>query len=116
MARYRTHTHDAPEPRPLTPADPPGTPPKNRIPILNQHGERKGHVGHRASEATVARFGVRNAKLTTVGGRPAWVGRDDFGARRQAAVKRLHDLRAAKGSVTKHPTKPETTARPKRGG
>lgn len=115
MTKYRTNTADAPEPVKLTPADPPGTLPKNRIPILNQNGRRVGHVGHRASEATVLRFGIRDAKLTKVDGRAAWIGRDDFGARRQAATKRLHDLRAAKGSVSHSPTAPETRARPKRG-
>lgn len=116
MSKYRTGTADAPDPRPLTPADPPGTLPRNRIPIYDQHGNRRGHVGHTATEATVSRFGIRDAKLTKVDGRNAWVGHDNAGARQQAAIKRLQDLRAAKGSVTHTPTAPQTRARPRRGG
>lgn len=112
MARY----DDAPDRRSVVPLGKPGELPRNRIPIFNQNGVRKGHVGHRAGPPTVARFGIRDAKLGKVDGRTAWIGHDDAGARRQAAIKRVHDLRAAKGSVTHTPTRPQTSARPRRGG
>ena len=52
----------------------PGTVPANRIPILDRHGNTRGHVGRTATQATVARFiGHHGAMLTKVKGRLSWV-------------------------------------------
>jgi len=53
----------------------PGELPPSRIPIFDAQGRRRGHVGHKASAATVARFGVHNAKLGTRNNRVAWIGK-----------------------------------------
>lgn len=47
----------------------------HRIPIFDHKGNMRGHVGHRATGATVARFlGRHGADLTDKDGRVAWVG------------------------------------------
>lgn len=75
MAKYRTNTRDiAPMPRKITELKP-GELPPNRIPVFDADGNRRGHVGRKASEATAARFGVPNAELKTKDGRPAWCGK-----------------------------------------
>jgi hypothetical protein len=71
MSKYGTRIHDAPEPRKVKQPTP-GELPPSRIPIYDAKGHRRGHVGHKASAATVARFGVPNAELRTKNGRPAW--------------------------------------------
>jgi hypothetical protein len=56
----------------------PGESPPDSIPIIDVHGNERGHVGHHATSATAARFlqGSANplsAKLTHVRGRIAFV-------------------------------------------
>lgn len=47
----------------------------HRIPIYDHKGNMRGHVGHRATGATVARFlGRHGADLTNKDGRVAWIG------------------------------------------
>lgn len=48
--------------------------PAGRIGIIDRDGHYRGHVGPRASQATVARFGVRGAKLKRVKGKQCWIG------------------------------------------
>ena len=106
MTKFRKSAHDAPErPKPADVAP-------VYIPILDQHGNQRGHVhGLKASEATVSRFGVRDAKLTKRNGVHAWRGTT---APRKADGRHAQNVRTAKGSVTRHPTPPETSARPRR--
>lgn len=53
----------------------PGEIPAHRIPIHDHKGNVRGHVGHTATSATVARFlGHHGAELKTVKGRETWVG------------------------------------------
>lgn len=52
----------------------PGMIPDNRIGIFGPNGECHGTVGHRATAATVRRFGVANAELKKVRGRYEWHG------------------------------------------
>lgn len=64
-----------PKPRPGVPAPEAGHPPLNRIPIVDHKGNMRGHVGHSATQATVARFlGRHGAKLGKHEGRVAWIG------------------------------------------
>jgi hypothetical protein len=105
---FRKSAHDAPErtkPADVAPS---------YIPILDEHGNQRGHVhGIKSSEATVSRFGVRDARLKKIKGVGlAWQGISGRGSIN--ADKRTAQLRQAKGSTTRHPTKPKTTARPKR--
>ena len=113
----------------------PGVVPESRIPIYDHKDRMRGHVGPKATSVTVARFtGQHGSKLGKRDGREAWISppppppkkpRADpaaavVAAKTQASAKpqehRLAiELKQAKGSVTKTPTKPETTARPKRG-
>jgi hypothetical protein len=73
--KFRTDTRDiAPVVRKITESKP-GTLPANRIPVFDADGNRRGHVGYKASAATCARFGVPDAALTTKDGRPAWCGK-----------------------------------------
>jgi hypothetical protein len=107
--------HDAPD-RPkakqIIGALPPGA-----IPILDERGNRRGHVsGHKASAATIARFGVHHARLRKISGKPAWVGESNPFNRRRAELKLQQQRTIAKGSVTRTPTKPALAIRPERGG
>lgn len=114
MVKYRTG-HDAPEPRKPKIVKP-GELPPGRIPIIDGNtGARRGHVGHTASEATVARFGVRNPKLGKRDGKLAWIGEADAFNRRRQEISRAQRVKENKGSVTFKPTAPETSARPRRG-
>jgi hypothetical protein len=64
--------HDvAPMPR-KTKMPKPGLPPAGRLGIYDRNGNMRGHVGPRASAATVRRFGIE-AELSNKDGRPAWV-------------------------------------------
>lgn len=64
-----------PSPRPGIQPPEPGHPPLHRIPIVDHKGNVRGHVGHSATQATVARFlGRHGAKLGTHQGRTAWIG------------------------------------------
>lgn len=48
----------------------------HRIPILDHEGNVRGHVGHRATQATVARFlGRHGAELKDQEGRLHWIGK-----------------------------------------
>ena len=106
MTKFRQSTHDAPErlpPKDVAPV---------YVPILDQHGNQRGHVhGLKSSAVTVSRFGVRDARLTKRNGVHAWRGTT---APRRADTRHAANVRTARGSVTKNPTRPETTARPKR--
>jgi hypothetical protein len=106
MGKFRVSQYDAPvRPKPKDVAP-------SYVPILDQHGSQVGHVhGLKSSEATISRFGVRDAKLTKRNGVHAWRGTT---APRQVDGRHAQNVRTAKGSTTKHPTKPETSARPKR--
>jgi hypothetical protein len=112
-----TRKHDAPD-RPkakqIIGALPPGA-----IPILDEHGVRRGHVsGHKASAVTVARFGVHHARLRKISGKPVWIGEGaaSINNRRHAELKLQQQRAIAKGSVTTTPTKPALARRPERGG
>ena len=53
----------------------PGEAPPNRVPIFDHLGNMRGHVGHTATPATIARFiNQHGAKLGKKNGRPAWIG------------------------------------------
>lgn len=107
----------------------PGVVPAHRIPIFDHNGHMRGHVGPKATSVTVARFLNRHgAKLGTKDGRPAWIGQEPpkppkptkpAAPKPTPAAAQAHkleiSLKAAKGSVTKTPTKPETHVRPRRG-
>jgi hypothetical protein len=82
------------------------------IPILDENGNQRGHVhGLKSSEATVSRFGVHDARLTKRKGVLAWRGTS---APARPDGRHAQNVRTAKGSVTRNPTRPETSARPKR--
>jgi hypothetical protein len=52
-----------------------GEVPPNKIPIIDRHGIMRGHIGHKAGEATARRVGslAGGAKLGAHKGRPAWI-------------------------------------------
>ena len=55
-SKFRVSQYDAPARPKLADAVP------KYVPILDQHGNQHGHLhGIKSSEATVSRFGVRNA-------------------------------------------------------
>ena len=96
-----------------------GALPAGAIPILDEHGNRRGFVhGNKSSAATISRFGIRNAKLRRRDGAPAWIGESaaSINNRRHAEAKFAQQRIVAKGSVTKTPTKPALARRPERGG
>ena len=111
MANLRTNTHDAPSRPPVVPLDKPGNLPPSRIPIF-AGGQRRGHVGRKASEAVVSRFGVRNAKLGKVDGKLAWVGQNDAEVRRQNELKQVRAQRTAQAqrghSTRRGPERPSS--------
>lgn len=97
----------------------PGDCPEGRIPVINRRGERVAHMGHKGGASVARRLlqSNRHVELATLHGRPAWIETNDPVAvadQTNARLKHAKDLAAAKGSVTKHPTPPKTTARPKR--
>jgi len=111
MSKYRVSRHDAPE-RPK-PADVP----PSYIPIIDERGNQRGHVhGLKASEATIARFGVRNAKLKKINGKLTWAGESNANTLRRQEINRAQRVKANKGSVSVHPTRPDKAIRPERGG
>lgn len=57
-----------------------GEVPTNRIPIVDHKGNLRGHVGHTATEATVARFVGRGATLEKENGRLTWKGKQNGNA------------------------------------
>jgi hypothetical protein len=53
----------------------PGDAPLHRIPVFDHEGNMRGHVGHTATSATVARIiGRHGATLGKRGNRQAWLG------------------------------------------
>ena len=72
MTKFRTHTYDAPEP--VTPKRvTPGGAPANRIPIVDHKGRARGHVGPKATAATVSRFfDGHGSALAQHNGRTVW--------------------------------------------
>lgn len=115
MNKFRTDTRDIAPKVKTKPDTKPGSVPDNRIPIYDHKGRRRGHVGYRASAATVARFtGQHGSKLGKVDGRDAWISPPPKGPKKQDA-KLAASLKAAKGSVSDKPGAPETSVRPKRG-
>jgi hypothetical protein len=53
----------------------PGELPPGRLAVIDANGNRRGHVGAKASQATCARFGVFGAELRKgPDGKLAWVG------------------------------------------
>jgi hypothetical protein len=107
--KYRQNTHDAPERPSAADAAP------TRIPIIDERGNERGHTsGLGATAATVARFGVHNAKLKKIGGKPVWQGESGAFGRRRAEIKLQQQRATDRGSVSFNPTKPVTSARPKR--
>ncbi len=84
--------------------------------VLNERGQHIGTVSAKSSAAVAARIaGHPNIKLAEVDGETAWRAyKPNRGKPQVSAVPLDVSLRQAKGSVTRHPTKPRTTARPKR--
>jgi hypothetical protein len=75
MSAFRTNTPDAPERREAKSVKP-GTLPEGRFAVLDHKGRVRGHVGPKATEATVSRFGVHGAFLDTDdNGRTCWRGK-----------------------------------------
>ena len=134
-SKFRTTGPDVLQPVPDKPEDAPGTLHPHHIPIFDHKGRHRGHVGPKATAATVARFtGQHGSKLGKVDGKIAWISPPPppppkpqvdptavAVAEKQANAKpQTHKLevsvKQAMGSASKKkPTKPETTARPKRG-
>jgi hypothetical protein len=110
-SEFRTSAYDAPE-RPK-PAELPPT----RIPIIDARGSERGHVhGLGASAATIARFGIRNARLKKINGVLSWAGEASANTLRRQEINRAQRVKANKGSVSFKPTKPDKAVRPERGG
>lgn len=111
MSKYRVSRHDAPE-RPKAADVRP-----SYIPIIDERGNQRGHVhGLKASEATIARFGVRNAKLKKIDGKLTWAGEASANTLRRQELSRAQRVKENKGSVTFKPTRPDKAVRPERGG
>ena len=107
--------------------DKPGTLPDHHIPIFDHNGHMRGRVGSKATSVTVARFlGRHGAKLGKKDGKDAWIGQEPptppkpvIAPQPKPESAQKHkleiSLRAAKGSVSSKPSKPEAHARPHRG-
>lgn len=97
----------------------PGAVPPGKLGVYDGP-RRMGHVGPLASAPTASRFlKGAPAKLgkSPEDGRPAWLATGPTSGRNAIhtpGAKHAAQLRTAKGSVTRNPTKPQTTARPKR--
>lgn len=140
--KFRTTGPDVLQPERKKPEEKPGTLHPHHIPIFDHKGRHRGHVGPKATAATVSRFtGQHGSKLSTKDGKPAWIspppsppkpdhadptavavaaqnvqGKIAIAEHQSAAKHKLAiELNQAKGSATKTPSKPETSARPKRG-
>ena len=72
MTKFRTGTHDAPEPR-RKPAVIPGKIPDAKLGVYDAKGNLRGLVGRLATAATASRFTHHGMKLAKKGGRDAWV-------------------------------------------
>ncbi len=75
----------------------PGTVPPGKVGVYDHQGNRRGHVGPKASAATAERFGVHNATLQRVRGAAAWVGTAP-GKPRVSTISFAKSRLAAKGS------------------
>ncbi len=107
--------------------DKPGTLSDHHIPIFDHNGHMRGRVGSKATSVTVARFlGRHGAKLGKKDGKDAWIGQEPptppkpvIAPQPKPESAQKHkleiSLRAAKGSVSSKPSKPEAHARPHRG-
>jgi hypothetical protein len=141
-SEFRTTGPDVLQPVNKKPEDSPGTLHHHHIPIYDHKGQHRGHVGPKATAATVARFtGQHGSKLVKRDGKDAWIsppppppkpeqvdptavavaaqnvqGKIAIAEHQSQAKHKLAiELNQAKGSVTKTPSKPKTSARPKRG-
>lgn len=97
----------------------PGECPEGRIPVINRHGERVAHMGPSGGASVARRLlqSNRGVELKEHFGKLSWIeSQDPVRAANQTNTNLKHakDLAAAKGSVTHRPTRPQTTARPKR--
>jgi len=93
----------------------PGAVPPGKLGVFNTSGQRVGHMGPKAGAPTASRFlKGAPAKLSKVDGADAWVATKQTQSHSPLPAKRAAQLRTAKGSVTRNPTKPQTSARPKR--
>ncbi len=73
MSKFRTNTHDAPEPRTAKQTKPGAIPP-NKVQVIDGHGRLRGLVGRKSTSATAARFhGQLGSKLGKFNGAPAWI-------------------------------------------
>jgi hypothetical protein len=109
--KYRKSLHDGPTRPKAADVQP------SYIPIIDERGNQRGHVhGLKASQATVARFGVRNAKLKKIDGKLTWAGEASANTLRRQEINRAQRVRENKGSVTFKPTRPDKAVRPERGG
>src|SRR5574337_907254 len=71
----RTTGPDVLQPERKKPENAPGTLHPHHIPIYDHKGRHRGHVGPKATAATVARFiGQHGAKLGKKDGKVAWIG------------------------------------------
>lgn len=73
----------------------------NRIPIISRSGDVVGNVGHKATQATVARFlGHHGARLGTFKGRMSWIESGPAQSSRVTRVRRPSaDRRHCLGSI-----------------
>jgi len=75
ISGYRTNTRDiAPAPPKAKPVKP-GTLDPHHIGIFDHAGNMRGHVGPKATAATVSRFVGHGATLQTINGRQCWKGK-----------------------------------------
>jgi hypothetical protein len=133
-SEFRTTGPDVLQPVRKKPDEAPGTLHPHHIPIFDHKGRMRGHVGPKATAATIARFtGQHGSKLGKHDGKVAWISPPpppppppqidptavavaETQAKAKPQTSKLEiELKQAKGSVTKTPSKPETRARPKRG-
>jgi hypothetical protein len=74
----------------------PGEVPPNRIPVIDDQGRLRGHVGKKATSVTASRFlGKLGATLGKKDGRVAWIGPSAPQPRRAETANH----RSARGSV-----------------
>ncbi len=135
MSKFRTTGPDVMRSPAKKPQPRPGIIPEHRVPIYDHKGQLRGHVGHKATAVTVARFtGQYGSKLGKKDGRPAWISPPPplpkkpqvdptavaVAEKQSQAKPQTHkievEVKQAMGSASKQkPDKPDTRARPKRG-
>ena len=137
MAKFRTTGPDVLQKPVKKPMPEPGIVPDHRVPIFDHKGRMRGHVGHKATAVTVARFtGQHGSKLGKKDGRTAWISpppppppKPQIDPTAVAVAKATPQpkpsneshkveisVKQAMGSASKKkPDKPDTRARPKRG-